>query len=124
MLFLKRLGFYLLGFSIGLIFLFYFLKRKNAEFCYTPNCRVLKNINTKKIEFSSEVNQFLIENKIDSSQINTILKEGDVIFSKSDTHGKPCAVYIVKGAVNNEYIEISIENCELTACVEKITIIN
>lgn len=120
MVFVKRLGFYLLGFSIGLILLAYFLKGKNTEFCYAPNCRVLKNINTKKIEFSAEIYQFLTQHNADSSQIAFLLKEGDVIFSRSNPQDKPCAVYIIKGTINNVPVEVSVKNCDLVAFVEKI----
>jgi len=54
--FIKRLGWYLLGLSVGLIFLVFFLKKKSDEtgvsFCYLPNCRVLKDIRSKPL-FSS-----------------------------------------------------------------------
>ena len=122
MVFIRRLGFYLLGFAIGLIFLAYFLKGKHTEFCYAPNCRVLKNINTKKIEFSPEIYQFLRKHNKDSSQINMILKEGDVIFSKSSPQDKPCATYIIAGFINDIPTEISVKNCDTVALVKKIEV--
>lgn len=122
MVFIRRLGFYLLGFSIGLIFLAYFLKGKHTKFCYAPNCRVLKNINTKKIEFSPEIYQFLHKHNTDSSQISMILKEGDVIFSKSSPQDKPCATYIIAGSINDIPIDISVKNCDTVALVKKIEV--
>jgi len=50
---LKRLGWYLGGFSVGLIILSVFLKKKNAEFCYGIDCRILKNIKSKNIVYSA-----------------------------------------------------------------------
>jgi len=51
MAFIKRLGWYLVGVSIGLVFLAFILKKKSGEegidFCYLPNCRVLKDIRSK-----------------------------------------------------------------------------
>jgi hypothetical protein len=52
MKFKHRLGFFLGGFSIGLVFLAFFLKQKKTKFAYGPNDRVLKNINDKPIQFS------------------------------------------------------------------------
>ena len=123
MAFLKRLGYYLLGFSIGLIFLFYFLKEKKAEFCYAPNCRVLKNINSKKVGFSAETYQFITAHSIDSSQVRIILKEGDVIFSKSDPRGEPCALYHIEGIIEDKTLGLSVKNCDSVATVETITYI-
>ncbi len=123
MAFLKRLGYYLLGFSIGLIFLFYFLKEKRAEFCYAPNCRVLKNINSKKVGFSAETYEFINVHPIDSSQVRIILKEGDVLFSKSNPRDKPCALYYIEGMIEDKTVELSVKNCDSVATVETITYI-
>ena len=51
MSFFKRLLYYLFGFSIGLIFLFYFMGKKEATFNYSPNKRVLADIEKKKMDF-------------------------------------------------------------------------
>ena len=47
MKFIHRLGYYLGGFSIGLIFLAFFLSGKRASCDYGPDARVLKNIGQK-----------------------------------------------------------------------------
>ena len=54
--FIKRLGYYLFGFAIGLIFLFYFLNEKNTKFNYSPQSRVLNDLDKKKwfFEFSAD----------------------------------------------------------------------
>ena len=54
MKFIHRLGYYLGGFSIGLIFLAFFLSVKRASCDYGPDARVLKNIGQKKIMFSKK----------------------------------------------------------------------
>ena len=43
----KRLLFYFFGFTIGLIFLFFFMNKKEATFNYSPNKRVLADIQKK-----------------------------------------------------------------------------
>ena len=48
---LQRIGYYLGGFSIGLIILAFFLNGKKVSCDYGPEARVLKNINTKKSSF-------------------------------------------------------------------------
>lgn len=120
---IKRLGFYLFGFAIGLVFLAYFLKGKNAEFCYSPNCRVLKNISSKKIDLTPEVQLFFAENEIDSAGIRAILKAGDVLFSKSDPRKKPCPDYSIEGVINDTSVELQIINCDSVARIEKINLL-
>ena len=44
---MRRLGYYLGGFSIGLILLAFFLSGKRTSCDYGPEARVLKNIRTK-----------------------------------------------------------------------------
>ncbi|UOB17543.1 DUF4258 domain-containing protein [Abyssalbus ytuae] len=120
---LKRLGFFLIGLSFGLVFLAYFLKGKNAEFCYLPNCRVLKDIRTKQIDFSPEVKQLFDNNTISKDQLNYILTEGDVIFSESNTKAKPCKNYIIRGYLSEKHVEFKIDNCSDRAIIKSIDII-
>lgn len=111
MSFLKRFGFYLIGLSIGLVFLAVFLRKKSestgAEFCYLPNCRVLKTLRTKPLVFAPT-----LESKSDSSIIKLILKEGDVIFSESEPRSKPCGVFVVRGKVGDLELKLTLQNCE------------
>ncbi|XLS27505.1 DUF4258 domain-containing protein [Flavobacteriaceae bacterium M23B6Z8] len=108
---LKRIGFYLGGFALGLIILAFIFKGKDTEFCYSPNCRVLKNIRTKKIDYAQDV-------AIDSIFVKTCLKEGDVIFSKSDTKSTPCKTYVIQEQKQNITMEISVKNCDSTATIQ------
>ncbi len=78
---LRRLGWYLGGFSIGLIFLAFFLKKKNAEFCYGIDCRILKNIRSKTIVFSDIAEQSFDTASLDSATLNLIIRKADVNMS-------------------------------------------
>ena len=53
-----RLAYYLFGLLLGLFFVIYFLGAKaesrGVEFCYLPNCRVLKDIRSKSFEYAPE----------------------------------------------------------------------
>lgn len=111
MSFLKRFGYYLIGLSIGLIFLAVFLRKKSestgAEFCYLPNCRVLKALRTKPLVFASNVSSIA-----DSSAIRMILETGDVIFSESEPREKPCGIFVVTGTVGKSDLKLRLQNCE------------
>lgn len=94
--FLRRLGWYLVGLSIGIVFLVFFLKKKSGEegidFCYFPNCRVLKDMRSKPLVFG----EALPETYQDTLMVKSILTDGIVDFGKSDTKAEPCKVYFVE----------------------------
>ena len=124
MAFLKRLGFYLMGLSIGLVFLVFFLKKKSqetgVEFCYFPNCRTLKDIRSKALSHSMEIQELLDNKKIDSLDVVYFLKEGDIDFSRSDTRSKPCRTYFIDGRINNKEAALRVRNCPEKAIVESL----
>ena len=60
----QRLGYYLGGFSIGLIFLAFFFSGKRTSCAYGPEARVLKNINTKPLVYSEEIERTLNDYQI------------------------------------------------------------
>ena len=109
---LQRLGYYLAGFAVGLIFLAFFLKGKNFSCDYGPHARVIKALSTKPIQYNDN----------DSVLVKTILNTGKVDFSKSNTRRKPCGLYYVEALVNNHTVGLEVENCE--NLVKVIQIIN
>ena len=119
---IQRIGYYLGGFSIGLVILAFFLNGKKASCSYGPEARVLKNINTKKIIFSDYVDSQILNKVIDSTQIRTILKKGDINFSESNTRQKPCGIYIVEGDYNDDNLKLTIENCDSIATITHLKI--
>ena len=112
---LKRIGYYLGGVALGLIILTFFIKKKKTEFCYAPNCRVLKNIRSKKIDYTQVAT-------LDSTQIAFILRKGEVIFSKSDTKSKPCKTYLIEGEIDNKELSLKVRNCLESAVIEEVLI--
>lgn len=109
--FLKRFGWYLLGFSIGLIFLAVFLRKKTegtgTEFCYLPNCRVLKALRTQPLELTPG-----LEQDYDSLAVAYLFREGDVKFDESDPRAEPCGIYVVEGAYQDKALRLTLENCD------------
>ena len=57
-----RFGFFFGGFSIGLVFLMFFLSGKKTSCAYGPDARVLKNIQIKSIRYSESVQEQLNSN--------------------------------------------------------------
>jgi hypothetical protein len=110
--FLRRLGYFLVGLAIGLIFLAFFLRKKTeetgTEFCYLPNCRVLKSI--RSMPLNSELNRVLSAR--DSLMLEDLLRNGAVRFKESDPQAKPCKFYVIEGEYENQNIRLSLEHCE------------
>ena len=118
---LQRIGYYLGGFSIGLIILAFFLNGKKVSCDYGPEARVLKNINTKKIIFSEAILTDLSTKKIDSTTISYLLKKGDVNFSKSTPREKPCGIYAIEGEYKDIEMLMTVQNCDSIATILNVS---
>ena len=108
MSFLRRLGIYLIGLSMGIVILSFFFKRKEVSFCYFPNCRTLKDIRSKSVIVSKNIDNqtYTID------YLKPIFWNGDVDFSKSDTKSLPCRTYRIVGqAQDNTLLELIVKNC-------------
>lgn len=123
---LKRFGFYLAGFAIGLVFLTYFLTKKSEgagiNFCYLPNCRALKNIRSKPLSYSEEAQRIFRTKHLDSTDIAAILQDGEVDFAKSDTKSQDCKTYYIEGKVKAKEAFLKVRNCIESAQIESITL--
>ncbi len=112
--FLKRLGYFLIGLSVGLLFLAVFLRKKTeetgTEFCYLPNCRVLKDLRSKPLRIDTALNM-----TPDTLLIQKLLKDGNVLFKESDTRAEPCKIYRIQGEEEGRQLTITLENCETHA---------
>ena len=119
---IQRIGYYLGGFSIGLVILAFFLNGKKTSCSYGPDSRVLKNINSKKLIYSQNISTLLDNKTVDSAAINYILKKGDINFSESNPREKPCGVYTIEGMHNDNEVTLTVENCDSIATVLKLII--
>ena len=117
---LHRIGYYLGGFSIGLVILAFFLNGKKVSCDYGPEARVLKNINLKHIEFSKNIKTAILNNKVDSLEVRSLLQHGHINFSKSETRKKPCGIYAIEGKINKLEVVLSVENCDSIATIQNI----
>ena len=124
MAFLKRLGFYLFGLAIGLVFLAIFFKKKTEEtgvyFCYFPNCRTLKDIRSKPMSYSDDVKELMEGNQLDSLKIAYFLREGKVDFKKSDTKSSPCKTYIIEVEFDEKPAVMTVQNCLDNALIKNV----
>jgi len=117
MKFVHRLGYYLGGFVIGLILLFFFLSGKKTSCDYGPEARTLKNIRIKPRFFSEKALLLFSNYQIDTSAVSNFLNNGDVLFSESNTNLDSCKQYVIRGTVAEKKLKIRVENCEAKATI-------
>lgn len=120
-----RLAYYLFGLLLGAVFVMWYLKSKatdrGVEFCYFPNCRVLKDLRSKSLEIDSLANISLKEKWVTMEDIKKSLTYGDVDFEKSNEPYRKGKIYIIEGKTsNNEDITITMINYEHKVLLEKI----
>ena len=72
---LKRFGYYFIGVALGSIGVMFFWQKKKVTFDYGMDARTLKTIRIRKRVFSSEASKTMLTHKIDSIQIENILKK-------------------------------------------------
>ena len=120
MKFIHRLGFFLGGFSIGVVFLMFFLSGKKTSCDYGPNARVIKNINSKKIRFDNLARLRAEALQIDSVSVYTALRKGKVIFSDSNTKLDSCKLYTIQ----RKNLKLKVENCDQVAKILNLNRIN
>tara|TARA_B100000768_G_scaffold74659_1_gene71451 strand:+ start:786 stop:1157 length:372 start_codon:yes stop_codon:yes gene_type:complete len=107
----NRLIYFMGGFLIGVFILFFIWDKKNTKFPYLPEARVLNDINSKKIHYSQKLHIAFAKNIITASEVQNILKNGDVNFSKSNTKIDSCKIYIIEKVLDKKNYLISLENC-------------
>ncbi|WP_339703187.1 hypothetical protein [uncultured Marixanthomonas sp.] len=117
---IHRIAYYLGGFGIGLIILFFFLSGKKTSCDYSPNARTLKDIRNKERNFSEETIQFLKQEKLDTATISRMLIDGDVLFSESNTDLDSCKIYKIEADVLDKNLKMTVENCKDKATVQKM----
>ena len=112
-LFIRRLGYYLGGFSVGLILLTFILSGKKTSCNYGPNARVIDKLTKKKIILSPTIRKNFPQ--LNDSIIKVDLTHGNVDFSKSDTQRDSCRLYHID--TKNKLIALQIENCKKAVLV-------
>lgn len=97
MKFQQRFAYYLLGLLIGGFIVFYFFDAKDTQFCYLPNCRVLKDLRSKPLNISEKAQISFNEALVDMNDIKMCLTHGDVNFDKSNVFVEGGKLYIIEG---------------------------
>ncbi len=118
----RRFGLYGFGFAIGIVLVFFFLGGKNSSCNWMPNARMLEIIRSKQISYSEQVQSQINDATIDSTDINYILMEGDIDFSKSQVKNNPCRNYLINGELEDQEVSITVIICDSLATIETFQI--
>lgn len=117
---LKRIGFYLIGVSLGCVVVIFIWKGKDVSFDYGMDARTLSSIRKKQLIYTPEVQQSMNQLNIDSIIIQKILNTGNVDFGKSKARQKPCAEYYIIGKDSLKNVHLYIERCDSVATIQKV----
>lgn len=121
---IKRIGYFLIGVSFSIVIIAFFLKGRDEklDFCYLPNCRVLKNIRSKSLSIDPKVQETLNTYKVNRDNLKDMLTYGEVDFSESDTDAKPCKTYIVEVIWKEKDVTLTVKNCLKKAVITDFSI--
>ena len=118
----RRFGLYGFGFAIGIVLVIFFLGGKDASCNWMPNDRMLKIIRSKNIGYSEDFQAALKNSFLDSTDINQILVDGNIDFSKSQVKNNPCRNYLIDGEIEEQEVTISVKICDSIATIETLNI--
>jgi|TARA_B110000037_G_scaffold222921_1_gene300502 hypothetical protein len=124
MKFIHRFAYFLIGLVIGSIFVYFIWNKKDVQFDYFPNSRVLKNIKNDIRVFDSKALAQMIEIGIDTADISDILEYGDVDFKNSLPRQKPCKKYLIQGEPKEKKVLITIKKCDSVSTINNVKLIN
>lgn len=106
---LHRVGYYLLGLSIGIVFVAFFFSGKKTSCNYGPQARALADFSKKTLVEDST--NLLNGKTIDSTVFKEILDQAHVDFSKSETQLDSCKRYLIRSIYKQKPYELKVENC-------------
>ena len=111
-----RLGYYLAGFSVGLIFLVFIFSGKKPSCNYSPSARVKNNFSQKKIEIPPKI--YIKHPYLNDSILKVFIAQGKIDFIKSDTKLDSCKMYHIN-IVHHEDSFLEVANCKKKLIVIK-----
>lgn len=79
-----RIAYYIFGLTLGFFLVAFIFNKRGQDFCYLPNCRVLKDFKTKGLTISKEAQAKIDEKWITMQDLQNSLENGNVDFSKSN----------------------------------------
>lgn len=104
-----RIGYYMVGLSLGIVIVSFVFSGKKTSCNYGPNARVLADLKKKKLLNDSAVQIKSVP--IDSLVFSEILQRAKVNFSKSNTQLDSCKIYRIESYYKEATYWLDVENC-------------
>jgi hypothetical protein len=125
MKFYQRFAYYMIGFVVGMGFLFFIFNAKDTRCNYMPNKRVLNDLSQKPFLYSDAASVILAQPWVDTIDIKNTLKFGDVDFSRSNVPYQNGKLYVVEGkTMQQQPLELKVVNYHNRAVLIDIVKIN
>lgn len=115
---LYRLGYYLVGLSLGLIIVSFVFSGKKTSCNYGPNARVLADLRKKQVVVPAKVT--LHDKQLDSVVFHQILQQASIDFSQSNTRLDSCKIYFIQAVYQNQNLDLEVENCQKVVRIIKL----
>ena len=120
----QRIRLYLYGFIIGAVLVYFLLFKGKDRTFWLPGNRVKEQVDKSTFRFSEHAKCILECKNITEEEVREVLKNGDVNFSESDTHGVPCPSYAIEGTSHNKKLRVLLTVFERDSTAEITTAIN
>ena len=122
MTFTQRVLKYLMGVSIGLVFVAMAFGPRAFSCNYFPNARVLEEATAKNLRFSKEAEAFFVAENLDSTFLKKkLFSKSKIDFDKSNKDGVPCRTYLADYKDDTKDYQMVFEVCKETSKLVSIT---
>ena len=116
----RRLKLFILGVVIGSIVM-YFSVFKGRNIYKSPQEVVIGKLLKYPSQASELASKKIRENNISTDEIKELLNNGDVKFSESEVHKKPCPIYKIENELDNKKLRtVFFELCDSTSILVDI----
>jgi hypothetical protein len=115
----KRVFYYIIGFTIGAIFIYFLLMRGRSFDFWMPGERVKTEIIERKPVISEKAICQLAYLNLNKDSIASIIKKAEVNFEKSRVREKPCKLYLLE--ISTEKIQMDFSICDTVVMLNAVS---
>ena len=115
----KRFFYYIVGFTIGAIFIYFLLIRGRSFDFWMPSERVKTEIIERKPVITEKAISQLACLNLNKDSIDSIIKKSEVNFDKSKVREKPCKLYLLE--INGDKIKMDFSLCDTVVVLNSIS---
>lgn len=93
----RRIQLFIVGFTLGSVMVYFTLFRGKDRDYWLPENRLKDQVSKSRVIFSDHAKCIMQCRGISETEVNHVLKNGDVNFGESDIHNTPCPSYAFDG---------------------------